>query len=52
MGFCRNPNPIRISLESIAESGGNIGKLRVVVTHVYPMIYVDASGDKKGLFFK
>jgi BRCA2, helical/BRCA2, oligonucleotide/oligosaccharide-binding, domain 1 len=50
MGFCKNPSPMTIKMDSVMVMGGVIGKLRVVVTHVYPMIYVDMSNDKKGEF--
>lgn len=48
LGFCANPHPIYIPLDSVLATGSTIGKLKVVVTHVYQMIYVDSSGDKKG----
>lgn len=48
LGFCRNPQPIRIHLDSVLATGGIIGKLQLVVTHVYEVIYVDSSEDKKG----
>lgn len=48
MGFTKNPMPIRVPLDSVLSSGGVIGKLTVVVTHVYQIVYVDHSNDKKG----
>lgn len=48
MGFCKNPSPFYISLDSVLTTGGAIGRLRLVVTHVYPILYVDSSGEKKG----
>lgn len=47
MGFCKNPNPITIKVDSVAAMGGVVGRLQVIVVHVYPMIFVDGSGDKR-----
>lgn len=50
MGFSKNPSPISIRLDSVLATGGLIGKLQLLVTHVYQLIYVDSSGEKKGEF--
>lgn len=48
LGFCKNPSPIIInSLKNLSTSGGVIGILRVVIIHVYSMIYVEANSDGK-----
>ena len=47
LGYYKNPTSLPISLDSILPTGGVIGKLRVYVTHVYQMLYVDASTEVK-----
>lgn len=48
LGFCKNPLPYRITLDSVKNTGGLIGKLRVVITHVYSPIYCETVDDKRG----
>lgn len=49
MGFCPKISPIRVSLDSVLATGGVIGKMKLMVTHVYHLIYVDSNiGGKKG----
>ena len=47
LGFCKNPNPFTIKVDSVAAMGGVVGRLQVVIVHVYPMIFVDGNGDKR-----
>lgn len=47
LGYFRNPMSLPISLDSVLPTGGVIGKLKVFVTHVYQMLYVDASSEVK-----
>ncbi|CAO1369557.1 unnamed protein product [Diamesa serratosioi] len=47
LGYYRNPTSLPISLDSVLPTGGVIGKLRLFVTHVYQMLYVDASSEVK-----
>ena len=47
VGFTQNPTALRVPLDSVLATGV-IGKLTVVVTHVYQTIYVDSSNEKKG----
>lgn len=47
LGYYRNPMSLPISLDSVLPAGGVIGKLKVYVTHVYQMLYVDASSEVK-----
>ncbi|KAG5682684.1 hypothetical protein PVAND_012019 [Polypedilum vanderplanki] len=47
MGFCKIPFPFQITLDSVKNNGGIIGKLRIVITHVYNPIYVETVEDKR-----
>ncbi|CRL08503.1 CLUMA_CG021346, isoform A [Clunio marinus] len=47
MGFCETPTPICVPLDSILPTGGVIGRIKVVIVHVYPIVFVDSSEEKK-----
>lgn len=45
LGFCQNPFPFLISLSSIKPQGGIIGRARIVILRVYPLLYVEKFTD-------
>lgn len=48
LGFYRTPAPLPISLNSVHSEGGLIGRLKLYVTHVYSIVYVETINDKRG----
>lgn len=48
LGFCKNPYPFGVTVDSIKEAGGVIGCLRISVVHVYDVMYADFSCEQKG----
>jgi breast cancer 2 susceptibility protein len=51
LGFCKSPRSFLIPVDSISSDGGIIGRLKLFITHVYTIIYVESNGEKKGKFF-
>lgn len=51
LGFCKKPQSFLISVDSISSDGGAIGRLKLFITHVYSIVYVESMGERKGKFF-
>ncbi|KAL7040544.1 hypothetical protein ACKWTF_000438 [Chironomus riparius] len=47
LGFCKIPHSFLISVDSISSDGGVIGRLKLFITHVYTIVYVESNGEKK-----
>lgn len=51
LGFYHIPTVLPINLNSIHSEGGVIGRLKLYITHVYSIVYIETVGEKKGKKF-
>nr|XP_050853765.1 breast cancer type 2 susceptibility protein homolog isoform X1 [Vespula vulgaris] len=50
LGYARCPGPILIKLKNVCPNGGLIGKLKVVITRTYPMLYHEKNASGESIF--
>ncbi|KAL2728865.1 breast cancer type 2 susceptibility protein isoform X5 [Vespula squamosa] len=50
LGYTRCPGPMLIKLKNVCPNGGLIGKLKVVITRTYPMLYHEKNASGESIF--
>ncbi|XP_046823824.1 breast cancer type 2 susceptibility protein-like isoform X2 [Vespa crabro] len=50
LGYTRCPGPMLIKLRNVCPNGGLIGKLKVLITRTYPMLYHEKNASGESIF--
>ncbi|KAI4493258.1 hypothetical protein M0802_009546 [Mischocyttarus mexicanus] len=50
LGYTRCPGPMLIKLKDVCSNGGLIGKLKVMITRTYPMLYHEKNPSGESIF--